>query len=97
VAGLVCEVKTADTSSCRLIPSETASRTAASWAIGVDRLKVIPNGMPGFARDGSAIPAPASGCSSCGPMLVMASTSPDWRLPVRTPDSGTTRNSARSR
>jgi hypothetical protein len=97
VAGFVWAVNTALTISGRLIASEIALRTAGSETIGLARLKPMPNGMPGFALAGSWTPAAESGASSCWPMLPMASTSPDWRLPVRTPDSGTTRNSSLSR
>jgi hypothetical protein len=60
-------------------------------------LKVIPNGMPGFALASSWTPDAASSASSCCAMLPTASTSPDAKLPTRTPDSGTMRNSIRSK
>lgn len=67
-----------------------ARRTLRSLVIGRATFAVSANGSPGLARLCSEKPALFRPGSSCGATPPMASTWPDWRLPVRTPDSGMT-------
>lgn len=74
-----------------------AWRTFASLNSGRELLSPRLNTTPGLARAWRFTAPPLSAASLALPTLPIASTWPDWRLPVRTPASGTTLNTSLSR